>query len=567
MNFTEAKDILRSNLQKGEEPKIARVYIRVSLQGSRGKGPGSGEFVSPDLQLQEARAYVRRVLPGYVLDEETSLRLKDIDRSASRLKWQKREGLVAHLEAARRGEYQALVFFKLSRFARNSKEGHELFDLFEQTDCTLHSVKEEFINTKSNVGKLMKALLLAIAEFESDNIGEWVSSAFYNRVSSGKTHGKPAFWLTRNGDGSVHLNDRAWEIKRLVELRLAETSYVEIARTLNAEGSRSPQGGDWTHRSVKYYMKPDKIRLMQGHFVYGVGKPEDDESRIILDNIFPGVISQDEAEALIAVKRRRLSLYDCGNERRAGNTSFILSGLIWCSQCGRRLTSDNSNVIGASKSVRRKSSYFCEYAGTNNVPHPVGRLVSADVLEEAVLRVVREAIADHADPVNRAAPLKPKSKPVDVSLDRRISKLDERINRLIAAFDSGDMKRPDFRRRYDELDSQREALTKQMNESDSDAQIRMAMDKAASASAGGELAKNQARQLVLAFVERIEAPINTDAPHASKGINKLGRAVRVTLRAPLSDGRRTFIAPLYLPQHTGERIVLDGDRETAEKII
>ena len=558
---------MRSNQSRGNEPNIARVYIRVSLQGPRGKGLGSGEFISPDLQLTEAAQYVKRQLPGYVLDEEASLRHQDIDRSASRLKWQKREGLVAHLEAARRGEFQALIFFKLSRFARNSREGHELFDLFEQTGCTLHSVKEEFINTKSNVGKLMKSLLLAIAEFESDNISEWVTAAFYNRVSKGKTHGPTAFWLSKNDDGEVYLNDRAWEMRRLVQLRLSEHSYVDAARILNAEGSRSSGGVKWTRRAIKYYMRPDKIRLMQGHFVYGTGKPEDDESRIILENVFPGVISQDEAEALIATNRRRTNLYSHNNERRAGSTTYILSGLVWCSQCESRMRSRNSDVRGSGGTKRRKSSYTCKYSETNNVPHPIGNTVSSDILEDAVLRVVRVAVADRARAVKSASPLKPKPKPVDTSFETNISKLDERINRLIAAYDSGDMKRADFRRRYDELDGQREALITKQNESDSDAQIRIAMDEAVKASAGTELSGNLARQLVLAFVERIEAPVKTDSPHAVRRSNRIRRAARVTLRAPLSDGRRTFIAPLYLPAYMGERLVLDDDGVAAEKKV
>ena len=126
------------------------------------------------------------------------------------------------------------------------------------------------------------------------------------------------------------------------------------------------------------------------------------------------------------------------------------------------------------------------------------------------------------------------------------------------------MKLADYRRRYQELDHQREALTKRLNESDSDASTRIAMERAIKESAGQELTKQQARQLVLAFVERVEGPLNTNSPGASKGRNKLGRAVRVTLRLALADGRQEFIAPIYNPKYTGERVVLDAkDNDSA----
>lgn len=309
----------------------------------RGKGSNSRAFVSPDLQLEESRKYVKAHLDGYVLDEESSLRHMDIDKSASRLKWQKRDGLVAHLEAARNGEYDALVFFKLSRFARNAKEGLELFELFGDAGCSLHSVMEPMINTKGPAGKLMTTILLAVAEMEADNISEWVTAAFLRRVEQGMVHGKPPFWISKNEDGNFCLNDREPDIRRLVDLRLEGRSYADVARTLNREGLRTRAGELWTFGMVKYYMHPDKILLLQGHFVYGVDKDDEDEKRIIVRDAYPAVIGAYEAEAMVALNRRNAELYGDGNPRRAGGTTYPLSGIIWCSQCGNRLRSRNSD--------------------------------------------------------------------------------------------------------------------------------------------------------------------------------------------------------------------------------
>lgn len=190
------------------------------------------------------------------------------------------------------------------------------------------------------------------------------------------------------------------------------------------------------------------------------------------------------------------------------------------------------------------------------MPHPIGIQVSADILEDAVLRVVRKAIADREQAIVQAGPLRPKPPQADSSLDKKIAKLDERIQRLVALYDSGDIRKGDYQPRYKELDELREALHKRMAENDSETSIRLVMEKAAIEAAGSELTKEQAKMLVRAFVERVEAPLNVDCLGASKGSNKLGRASLVTLRLPLSDGRSTFLAPLYDPKYEGERLVL-----------
>ncbi len=219
-------------------PKVARAYIRVSHQGERGKGPGTGDFLSPQMQLDEAKQYAKLYLKDYIFDENASVTNADIDTSASRIKWQKRAGLVAHLEAARRGELHALIVFKLSRFARSAKEGLELFDLFEGAGCSIHCICEQF-DTTTSTGKMVRTILLAVAEMESANISDFVKASVRTRAQNGKIQGSPPFWITKDGGGQYVLNERAQEIHRLVELRLAGLGQASIARKLNLEGSRT----------------------------------------------------------------------------------------------------------------------------------------------------------------------------------------------------------------------------------------------------------------------------------------------------------------------------------------
>jgi len=537
-------------VKKNTGPKVARAYIRVSYQGERGKVEGKGEFMSPDLQNNKAKEYVKLHLPEYIFDEDASRANMDIDRSASRLKWQKREGLVAHLEAARNGEFNVLLFYKLSRFARNAKEGLELYDEFEQAGCSVISVMDN-IDTTTTVGKLLRTVLFAVAEMESDNISDWVSAAFLQRVRSGLVHGRIPFWITKNDDGTFIVNERVDVIRRLVDLRLAGLSSVKIARTLNSEGLKSSTGKLWTNEQVRLYLVPDKLKLLQGHFVYGLKRDEGDPGRLVLENAFPAVITQEEAETVDAFNRQQKGMWSHGNPRKSATTTYILSGLIFCAHCGSQFRSRS-----AGKPL--KGSYSCKRVYTNNVPHPVGKSVVADMLEDAVLRVVRLAVEDYIEQIKQDLLPKPVFSSKGATLDRQMTKITESITRLSELFESGIMKREDFERRYNVLVEERDKLREQMNETDSQSAIRLAAGNVAIDITNDVLTKENARRLVLAFVERIDALVEAEVP-VGKGKTKTHRAAWVTLKIPLLDGTRRILAPLYDPRYDDDRILLDRE--------
>ena len=511
---------------------------------------GKGEFMSPELQLNKAKEYVRLHLPEYIFDEDASRANMDIDRSASRLKWRKRAGLVSHLEAAKRGEFNVLVFYKLSRFARNAKEGLELYDEFEQAGCSVISVMDN-IDTTTAVGKLLRTVLLAIAEMESDNISDWVSEAFLQRVRSGLVHGRIPFWITKNDDGTFEANDRVDVIRRLVDLRIAGFSNVKIARTLNSEGLKSSTGKLWTNEQVRLYLVPDKLKLLQGQFVYGLKREEGDPGRLVVENAFPAVITQEEAETIDAFNRQQKGMWSHGNPRKSAATTYILSGLIYCSQCGSQFRSRS-----AGKPL--KGSYSCKRVYTNNVPHPTGKSIVAELLEDAVLRVVRVAVEDYIEQMKQDLLPKPAFSNRVATLDRQMTKITESITKLSELYESNIIELEDFDRRYKELVEERDKLREQINETDSQSSIRFAAGQVAINAAGNELTTENARRLVLAFVERVEAIVTAEVP-VGKGKAKTHRAAWVTLKIPLLDGARRILAPFYDPRYDDERILLNRE--------
>ena len=73
------------------------------------------------------------------------------------------------------------------------------------------------------------------------------------------------------------------------------------------------------------------------------------------------------------------------------------------------------------------------------------------------------------------------------------------------------------------------------------------------------LTTEQARRLVLAFVEKVEGPVSIDPKLAGLPKAKRCRGLWVTLHLPLLDGTRRVLAPMYDARFKGERLLLDRE--------
>lgn len=92
---------------------------------------------------------------------------------------------------------------------------------------------------------------------------------------------------------------------------------------------------------------------------------------------------------------------------------------------------------------------------------------------------------------------------------------------------------------------------------DSIATIKFVMKEALEAASGPNLTAEQARRLVLAFVERVEAPVPVDPARAGLPRASRCRGAWVTLRLPLMDGTSRVLAPMYDAKFKGNRLLLD----------
>lgn len=215
----------------------ATLYLRVSTAGQAIDG------VSLDAQEARSRAWAKA--NGYdVVGVFT-------DAGVSGKKAENRAQLQAALAAVCR-DRGALVVYSLSRLARSTKDAIAIAERLEKAGADLVSLTER-IDTTTAAGKMVFRMLAVLAEFERDLVSERTSAALQHKRSQGERVGQVPFGFRLAADG-VHLEEDAAEqatLGELRDLRQGGKSWQGIADDLNARGTKTKTGREWTWQTAR----------------------------------------------------------------------------------------------------------------------------------------------------------------------------------------------------------------------------------------------------------------------------------------------------------------------------
>ena len=158
-------------------------YIRVSTSMQAESG----------LSIEAQRAKIE----AYCVCHDLTLAdvIIDAGESAKNLERPGIQALLAQVEA---GAVDGVVIAKLDRLTRSMRDLHQLLEqVFSRVQ--LHSVAES-INTSSAAGRLVLNVLMSVAEWEREAIGERTSAALQAKKAKGEKVGKARYgWRWEDG--------------------------------------------------------------------------------------------------------------------------------------------------------------------------------------------------------------------------------------------------------------------------------------------------------------------------------------------------------------------------------
>ena len=284
------------------------------------------------------------------------------------------------------GKVDVVICFKLDRITRSLKDFVDLWELFEDHDVDVISLREKF-DTSMPTGEAMIQLIMVFAQLERKMTAERTVSIMRDRAERGLWNGGHVLGYQCD-DGQLQIDEEGAAIVRMIFDGFEELgSASAVTRKLSDAGIRYPT----------YKTRSDKVRggnLFAKRKVIGILRNAVYIGRlswgdVVVEDCHSPIITKEQFErvqAKLATTCRRYT-----NNLKANGRQYLLSGLLRCS-CG-------AHMVGFSARGRNRTYFYYQCtrqsheAGTYSCSAP---RIPAEALEAAVIGRIRE-IGQHVE--------------------------------------------------------------------------------------------------------------------------------------------------------------------------
>lgn len=267
----------------------------------------------------------------------------------------KRPAFLKMIEDSKKHIFDVVLVHKLDRFSRNRYDSAMYKRALKTNGVRVFSVLENLDDTPESI--MLESLLEGMNEYYSKNLAREVMKGLNENALKCKHNGGQAplgFYV--NEDRLLSVNEDEAKIVRLIFDRYANGyTYDEIIKELNDKNYHTKNGKIFGKNSLYSILTNEKY---MGVFVYNkssskdmynrrnthLHKPDDEIIRIV--GGCPKIVDED----IFRLVQKRID----ENKHTAGQYKtkhrYILSGLVFCGYCGRRMTG-NRRYSGRNKSL------------------------------------------------------------------------------------------------------------------------------------------------------------------------------------------------------------------------
>lgn len=303
----------------------AAIYVRVSTEEQKVRG------LSIDAQTTALESWAKQagmIVVGYYNDAGIT----------ARKKYNKRPELLRLLEDVRAGKIDLIVFTKLDRWFRNIAEYYKVQEILETNNVNWKAIHEDY-DTLTASGRLKINIMLSVAQDEADRDSERIKAVF----ASKRDNKEPVTGMVPTGyivQGKKMVKDP--------KLEAAIAAYFTSYRLLRSI-TKAREEVQAQHGVAFSYQMADNMLRNPAYYGYFNG----------VEDMCPPYITKADFD-LFAANRRK-----CERRTTQGRV-YLFTGLVCCSECGRRLGARSHRYPRKGDEWGERTSYNCPGRYTHN---------------------------------------------------------------------------------------------------------------------------------------------------------------------------------------------------------
>ena len=396
-----------------EKRKVA-IYCRVSTELQRKEVGGS-------LETQENRCRKWCAEKGYTLTKV----YKDVASGSSL----KRTQIQQLFDDAAAGKFDLIIITKMDRFTRSLQDFFTKLRDLQAWNVGIVAIDQPELSTEGPTGKLLRAVILAIAEFERDLIRQRTSEGIRAKIARGEWKGgAPPYGYAIKDRMLQIVEEEAAVIRSIFSDYINRKSNLDITEDLNAKGIRKRSGRKWTVSAIWY--------ILQNPTYAGKFHNPENQTQLI-EGLHAPVISMDDfnkARTITTAARKNHYIH------KILPNEMLFGSILRCGHCNSAMSPHKAN-----KGRKIHRYYRCQNAQKRGAKScPVGQISSVDIEaigvslvrllssdDKLLQSILSEASSDQQSKIGTLQDQR-------AEIEKRIADLENKTNKWMTNFEDSD---------------------------------------------------------------------------------------------------------------------------------
>ena len=328
----------------------AAIYARVSTDAQAKEGD------SIPAQLDALRKYVRDNQDMVLVDEY-------VDDGISGTKYAERDELQRMLSDVKDGKIDILIFTKLDRFYRSIRHYTATQEVLDKYNVGWKAIWEPVYDTTTPAGRLIVNQMMSIAQFEAENTAQRIKQVFAYKVQQGEViAGKQPIGYS------------------IVNKHLVPNEDAEIIRGL-----------------FEYYDRTNSLtKATLWLREHGIHRAKFMTKEILTNTKYVGIYRDNKhyCEPIIDTELfKRVQIELRKNIKQNQKHTYIFSGMLRCSDCGRKMQAFQShNGNGRKTYIYPRYRCVSHYLKTELYSCDNSKIINQATLERYLLKNIRHEV-------------------------------------------------------------------------------------------------------------------------------------------------------------------------------